>query len=70
MQPYVIWNPEVVSAFENSVVGENSKIGERSGIRPDIKIWPGKHGRTEGWRSSPISCGAPGQESSFSATEG
>jgi mannose-1-phosphate guanylyltransferase/phosphomannomutase len=31
-----------VSAFENSVVGENSKIGERAVIRPDIKIWPGK----------------------------
>jgi mannose-1-phosphate guanylyltransferase/phosphomannomutase len=31
-----------VSAFENSVIGENSKVGERAVIRPDIKIWPGK----------------------------
>ncbi len=31
-----------VSTFENAVVGENSKIGERTIIRPDVKIWPGK----------------------------
>lgn len=31
-----------VSAFENSVVGDNSRIGERAVIRPDVKIWPGK----------------------------
>jgi len=31
-----------VSAFEGSVVGEGSHIGERTMIRPSVKIWPGK----------------------------
>ncbi len=31
-----------MSAFENSVVGEFSNIGERTIIRPSVKIWPGK----------------------------
>lgn len=31
-----------VSAFEQSVVGENSIVGERAIIRPNVKIWPDK----------------------------
>ncbi len=31
-----------VSAFEGSVIGEHSNIGERAIIRPGIKIWPFK----------------------------
>lgn len=31
-----------VSAFEGSVVGEFSRIGERTLIKPSVKIWPGK----------------------------
>ena len=33
---------EGVSAFEQSVVGEYSVIGERAIIKPNIKIWPDK----------------------------
>jgi len=30
------------SAFEQSVVGDNSVVGEGAVIRPDVKLWPGK----------------------------
>lgn len=32
-----------VCAFEQSVVGENSLIGERAVIKPGVKIWPDKY---------------------------
>jgi len=31
-----------VSAFEDSVIGESSNVGERVLIRPSVRIWPGK----------------------------
>lgn len=33
---------DAVSAFEDSVIGEFSNVGERVLIRPSVKIWPGK----------------------------
>lgn len=34
---------ESASTFEQSVIGDNSIVGEHSSIRPNVKIWPSKY---------------------------